>query len=176
METEVERREAFLDDLSGCESTLRGLIAGAVAGREERADVFQEVVVVWRRYERYDRGRPFLPWAVGVATRRLKEEYRKMRRRPGLLPDGELEELAAALVATAEVPRREGEALAECLGRLPEGSARLVRRRYFEEVSVEELAAESGQTAAAVYQQLSRLRRQLAECIRRRMSRQTSTN
>ena len=97
METEVERREAFLDDLSGCESTLRGLIAGAVAGREERADVFQEVVVVlWRRYERYDRGRPFLPWAVGVATRRLKEEYRKMRRRPGLLPDGELEELAAA--------------------------------------------------------------------------------
>jgi RNA polymerase sigma-70 factor (ECF subfamily) len=177
METEVERREAFLDDLSGCESTLRGLIAGAVAGREERADVFQEVVVVlWRTYERYDRGRPFLPWAVGVATRRLKEEYRRMRRRPGLLPDGELEELAAALVATAEVPRREAEALAECLGRLPEGSARLVRRRYFEEASVEELAGEIGQTAAAVYQQLSRLRRQLAECIRRRMGRETSTN
>jgi hypothetical protein len=35
---------------------------------------------------------------------------------------------------------------------------------------------EIGQTAAAVYQQLSRLRRQLAECIRRRMSREASTN
>jgi DNA-directed RNA polymerase specialized sigma24 family protein len=51
-----------------------------------------------------------------------------------------------------------------------------VRRRYFEEASVEELAGEIGQTAAAVYQQLSRLRRQLAECIRRRMSREASTN
>lgn len=175
METEAERREAFLNDLSGCESTLRGLIAGALSRLDDRADVFQEVVVLlWRTYARYDRARPFLPWAVGVATRRLQEEYRRMRKRPGLLPDAELEELAAALVATAVEPRAETEALVECLGKLPERSAQLVRRRYFEEASIGQLAGETGQTAASVYQQLSRLRRQLALCIRRRMSPQHS--
>lgn len=175
METEAERREAFLNDLSGCESTLRGLIAGALSRLDDRADVFQEVVVLlWRTYARYDRARPFLPWAVGVATRRLQEEYRRMRKRPGLLPDAELEELAAALVATAAEPRAETEALVECLGKLPERSAQLVRRRYFEEASIGQLAGETGQTAASVYQQLSRLRRQLALCIRRRMSPQPS--
>jgi RNA polymerase sigma-70 factor (ECF subfamily) len=171
METEAERREAFLNDLSGCESTLRGLIAGALSRVDDRADAFQEVVLVlWRTYSRYDRSRPFLPWAMGVAMRRLKEEYRSIRKRPGLLPDAELDELASALVATAAEPRQEAEALAGCLRRLPERSAQLVRRRYFEETSIGQLAAETGQTAASVYQQLSRLRRQLALCIRQRMS------
>ncbi len=62
-------RDTFLTHLTGCESTLRAFIASALGRAEERADFFQEVVVLlWRTYDRYDPARPFLPWAMGVAA------------------------------------------------------------------------------------------------------------
>jgi len=166
------RRDNFLNHLSGCESTLRAFIAGALALPHERADLFQEVVLIlWRRYEDYDAARPFLPWAMGVAVRRLREEYRRVQRRPGLLPAEQLEHLANELTSAEErhPTAAEEAALAECLAALPESSARLVQRRYYEHAGIETISAETGQSAAALYQTLSRLRRALADCIRRRL-------
>ena len=74
-----------------------------------------------------------------------------------------------ALTASAAEPRLEEEALAACLAALPEHSARLVQRRYWEDASIETLGCETGQSPAAVYQTLSRLRRRLADCIRQRL-------
>ncbi|MES2707711.1 MAG: sigma-70 family RNA polymerase sigma factor [Verrucomicrobiota bacterium] len=178
MISEPDRRDVFLTLLSGCESRLRAFLTGALAAADERADLFQDVVLIlWRNFEKYDRSRPFGPWAMGVAVRRMKEEYRRRNRRPGLLAEDHLERLANALEAgapaaasTAEAAEPEGEAaLAECLAGLPEQSARLMRRRYFDQASMELLCAEFHQSAAAVYQNLSRLRRKLADCIRGRL-------
>jgi RNA polymerase sigma-70 factor (ECF subfamily) len=172
MPSDHARREIFLDHLSGCESTLRAFIAGALAAAHERADFFQEVVLIlWRRFDDYDAARPFLPWAMGVAVRRMKEEYRRVQRRPGLLPAEQLERLANALTAAEErhSSAEEETALAACLAALPESSARLVQRRYYERAGIETLSAETGQSTAAIYQTLSRLRRALADCIRRRL-------
>ena len=166
------RREFFLQHLGGCESTLRAFIAGALAAPHERADFFQEVVLIlWRRFDDYDASRPFLPWVMGVAVRRLKEEYRRVQRRPGLLPAEHLERLANALTVSESSCSTAAEeaALAACLAALPESSSRLVRRRYYERQGIEMLSAETGQSPAALYQTLSRLRRTLADCIRRRL-------
>ena len=172
MPSEHARRESFLTHLSGCESTLRAFIAGALAAAQERADFFQEVVLIlWRRYDDFDAARPFLPWVMGVAVRRMKEEYRRVQRRPGLLPAEHLERLANELAA-AEARHSSAEeeaALAACLAALPESSARLVQRRYYERAGIATLSAETGQSAAALYQNLSRLRRALADCIRARL-------
>ncbi len=177
MTSEHARREAFIHCISHAESTLRAFIAGALAAVDERADFFQEVVLIlWRQFERYDEARPFLPWAMGVAVRRMKEEYRRVKRRPSLLSPEHLEGLANALAAGAMAdPMEEEEALARCLEGLPEHAARLVRRRYFEETSIESLGTETGQSPAALYQTLSRLRRRLADCIRQRLQTPDST-
>ena len=166
------RHDAFLTHLSGSENTLRAFIAGALAAADDRADFFQEVVLIlWRNFDRYDAARPFTPWAMGVAVRRMKEEYRRCQRRPGLLAAEQLERLANTLTAGESTAADEEEALTECLAALPENAARLVQRRYFERISIEVLGAETGQSAAALYQTLSRLRRRLADCIRLRMRR-----
>lgn len=178
MISEPDRRDAFLTLLGGCEGRLRAFLAGAVAAADERADLFQDVVLIlWRRFEKYDRARPFGPWAMGVAVRRMREEYRRKLRRPGLLAEDHLERLAQALEAGASGPLEhadhaelEAAALAECLAGLPSSSAALVRRRYFEEAEIGLLCAEFGQSAAALYQNLSRLRRKLADCVRQRLS------
>ena len=164
------RHDAFLTLLSGSERTLRAFIAGALAAADERSDFFQEVVLIlWRNFDRYDVARPFTPWAIGVAMRRMKEEYRRMQRRPGLLAAEQLERLANTLTATDSTANDDEEALAECLAALPENAARLIQRRYYESATIEALETETGQTAAALYQTLSRLRRRLADCIRLRL-------
>lgn len=166
------RRESFLQHLSGCESTLRAFIAGALAAAHERADFFQEVVLIlWRRFDDYDATRPFQPWAMGVAVRRMKEEYRRVQRRPGLLPPEHVERLADELTAAegSHTTAAEESALAACLAALPESSARLMQRRYSERAGIETLSTETGQSPAALYQTFSRLRRALADCIRRRL-------
>lgn len=165
-------RKSFLDHLSGCESTLRAFTAGALTAAHERADFFQEVVLIlWRRFDDYDASRPFLPWAMGVAVRRMKEEYRRVQRRPGLLPAEHLERLANELTAaeSSDATAAEEAALAACLAALPESSSRLIHRRYSERAAIETLCAETHQSPAALYQTLSRLRRALADCIRRRL-------
>lgn len=168
------RRETFLTHLAECEAILRAFIAGSLPDAEERADSFQEVVLVlWRQFDRYDAGRPFRPWALGVAVRRMKEEYRHRRRRAQCLSAENLERLAAALEQRAAPNISDEEAaLAECLNTLPPQSARLVQQRYFDGTGIDVIAAETGQNPAAVYQMLSRVRRRLAECIRRRLRRE----
>lgn len=41
--------------------------------------------------------------------------------------------------------------------------------RYQKGLAVEDLAADTGMTADAIYQALSRLRKQLRECVQRRL-------
>ena len=52
---------------------------------------------------------------------------------------------------------------------LPERGARLIRERYHMNHSIERMAEEESLTADAVYQTLSRLRRQLRDCVQRRL-------
>ena len=177
MKSDDDRREQFLTHLSGCELPLRAFICGALAAVSEREDLFQEVVyTLWRTYDRYDGARPFLPWAMGVAVRRTKEEYRRSSRRPGLAAAEQLDRLANELASAPQSPTDEEEALAECLAGLPDHAARLVHRRYYEQAGIESLAEEMRQSPAAIYQTLSRLRRQLGQCIRQRLSRAATAN
>lgn len=172
MTPESAPRDNFLNLLAPCESRLRAFITGALATADDRPDFFQDIVLIlWRKFDHYDTARPFLPWAMGIAVRRMKEEYRKSSRRPCLLEEDHLERLAHALESTApdQTTSAEEEALADCMADLPLRSAALIHRRYYDHASIETLCTETSQSAAALYQTLSRLRRVLAECIRQRL-------
>jgi RNA polymerase sigma-70 factor (ECF subfamily) len=56
-------------------------------------------------------------------------------------------------------------ALARCLRRLPERSARLVQQRYSEGRPVQAIAAMGDTTPEAIHQILGRLRQRLAVCL-----------
>jgi RNA polymerase sigma-70 factor (ECF subfamily) len=60
-------------------------------------------------------------------------------------------------------------ALHRCVEQLPERSARMIRERYHQNHSIERMAEEESLSTDAVYQTLSRLRRQLRECVQRRL-------
>jgi RNA polymerase sigma-70 factor (ECF subfamily) len=166
------QKDRFLQHFTGSESALRGFIASAIFTPSDRDDILQEVALrLWQLYDRYDPSRPFTPWALGVASRRIKEECRKASRRPLLLEEAHLERMVSAF---SELTAREEycpeTALTECLATLPAAAAELIQERYFKGHSVEALSQAKGQSTAAIYQTLCRLRRRLAACIRARLA------
>jgi RNA polymerase sigma-70 factor, ECF subfamily len=61
-------------------------------------------------------------------------------------------------------------ALRECLQRLPPASGEIVRDHYFDNHTAEEIAGRQGKRGGAVRMLLLRIRRGLAECVRRRLA------
>jgi RNA polymerase sigma-70 factor (ECF subfamily) len=144
-----------------------------VADPERARDVLQETNrVLWERAAEYDRARPFLGWAIGVAKMQaLAERQRSRRDRLQLDPD-----VAARLAEVAEARTEDVEerqlALAHCLNRLTSSQRGLLERRYKEGLDLSALGRSLGRSSNAVAAALMRVRQALASCIRDRVARE----
>lgn len=165
-------RDHFLPLFLAVQPDLRAFIGAAVRDPVTREDVFQEVaMILWKKFEAYDPARPFGAWARGIAARKILEDRRLRAKLPESCTPETLEALARGFAqeeAEASWQDREG-ALNFCLEILPERSAHFIEARYHQGQSVEVMAREAKISVEALYQTLSRLRRQLRECVQRRL-------
>jgi len=164
--------DRFLPLFLEVQSDLRAFIGAMVRDPVTREDVFQEVsMVLWKNFAKYDPARPFGAWARGVAARKILEDHRLRSRLPQAFPPEVIEAVAAGFDEDqGHAAWRDRElALNQCLELLPERSAALIAERYQKGLAVEDLVADTGMTAEAIYQALSRLRKQLRDCVQRRL-------
>jgi RNA polymerase sigma-70 factor (ECF subfamily) len=153
------------------EAGLRAFLGAMLRTRALCDDVFQEVALtLWEQAERYDASRPFGPWARGIAANKVLERRRRDRRFPLAFSPETIEAVTRAFARTEASTRREAEALEHCLERLPERTRDLLAMRYEEDLSGDDIARRTGRTIVAIYQALSRARKALADCIRRRLA------
>lgn len=160
------------------EADLRAFIASVVRLPSAREDVLQEVALaLWRNFHRYEAARSFGAWARGIARHKVFDQLRRDSRCLLTLGPEAVEALDRAFgeetpPSSSFPDAQETEtALAECLGNLPARSTDLLTRRYTGGEEISQLAARFGTSATAIYQQLSRLRTALGDCIRRRLAR-----
>ena len=164
--------DRFLPLFLEIQSDLRAFIGAMVRDPVTREDVFQEVsMVLWKSFAKYDPARPFGAWARGVAARKILEDHRLRARLPEAFPPEVIEAVAAGFDQDQghAAWRDREQALNQCLELLPERSAALIAERYEKGRAVEDLAGDTGMTMDALYQTLSRLRKQLRECVQRRL-------
>lgn len=131
-------------------------------------DVFQQVVLLALQSpaDWADAGH-LVAWAVRTARHRALNAARDRRR--VVLDADVLDELTADLGAVpSEVLRARTEALARCLEAVPADGKRVLRLRHADGLSGATIADRLGRSVDAVYQQLSRLHRQLRRCVERR--------
>jgi RNA polymerase sigma-70 factor (ECF subfamily) len=137
-------------------------------------DVVQETAVaLWQAIGKYDRAKPFIPWACRFALNEARLHLRTESRRRRLIDEdvaAMLEERRVEMAASLDVRR---EHLRDCLGRLPEEQRRLVRGYYFDEESIESLAGHLGRGAEAIYKSLQRVRQALHLCIERKLQQES---
>ena len=134
-------------------------------------DLFQNVALkAVTKNVSFEHEGALLSWAT-VSIKREAIDWLRKRKPETLGLDPEVLDLINE--EWSDHPQPEGrrmDALRECLDSIPDQSRRLLHLRYFEGHSCDEVARLVGANLDAVYQRLSRLHRQLKQCVDQRVS------
>ena len=172
VESVENREERFVSMIAESQLALRVFLRVLVRCSTDVDDVLQEVnVVLWRKRSEFDWGRNFMPWACRVAQLQAMAHLKRNRnRRSEVMTDEILSQVAVEAARYAEQSGSQIEALRECLGRLTTRQRQLVQRRYGDADPVRKIAQEDGRSADAVSMVLYRVRKNLADCVQRKIA------
>lgn len=141
---------AYRELLTAITPYLRAL-ASRIVGRGEVEDAVQDVLLTVHVIRHtYDPSRPFKPWLVTIAKRKCVDRLRQRARRhareapfqPGIT-DG-------VVVPQQDGDGLDGRAIRRAVALLPSRQREAVQLLRFEELSVSEAAARSGQSEGAL--------------------------
>ncbi len=166
-------REAYRRLLEEITPYLRFLATRRVPNRSDVEDAVQDALVTIHAVRHtYDPARPFGPWLVAIANRRIVDGLRRRGRTAARETPLDAEhETFAAPEANYHEAASEARALREAVERLPPGQREAVRLLKLKEMSLKEAAAASGMTVAALkvatHRALKSLRKMLGKQDRR---------
>lgn len=169
--TAADKTEHFVQQLAEHQNRLYGYVFSLLGDHSRAADVLQETnIVLWRKIDEFQADRAFLPWAFAIARFQVLAHLRD-RKRDRVLLNAELVE-----AISVEAERQAGqldqvrEALRPCLKTLTPGNHELVERRYFQAMSIADIASAVDRTTNSVKVALLRSRQHLSECIQGRIA------
>jgi RNA polymerase sigma-70 factor, ECF subfamily len=148
------------------EHYVRALIRDPVSAK----DLLQETaLVLFRRFKEYDGQRPFLGWALGVARLQVLSFHRDESRSFVTFDTELLDRFTETWTQAAPQSHEKAAALELCLERLGARPKEILRLRYFEELTSDEIAQRIGSRAGAIRVMLQRVREQLRSCVEHRL-------
>jgi len=145
-------REAYRRLLEDVTPYLRSIAARHFQNSGDIEDTVQEVLLTVHAVRHtYDPARPFGPWLVAIANRRVVDGLRRQGRSRAreVVLDAEHETFAAP-EANYHEAASEARALREAVESLPPGQRDAIRMLKLQEMSLKEAAAASGMTVAAL--------------------------
>ncbi len=163
--------EEFFNAYTRDRDRLFGYIFTLVQHAADAEDVFQRCsLLLWRKFPEYDRDRPFLPWACGIAYFEVRNFMRSHRRDRLQFNDELIAQLSAdRLQATAETDRRL-EALRMCLRELKRDDQELIDLTYAHDWTLRDTAKTNGRASQTIYNRICLIRRRLHSCVLRRLA------
>ena len=145
-------REAYRRLLEDVTPYLRSIAARHFQNSGDIEDTVQEVLLTVHAVRHtYDPARPFGPWLVAIANRRVVDGLRRQgrsRAREVALETGH--ETFAAPQANLAEAASDGRVLRDAVEQLPPGQRDAIRMLKLQEMSLKEAAAVSGMTVAAL--------------------------
>ena len=159
-------RELFIEQVREHHAGLRGFVRSLGVDPLWVDDVAQEAfIVAYNRLGEFDHSRDFGAW-----------QRRKNARRKRIISDNLTEVLIASSSASDEDEDEMGDlglvrlnALKECVKGLPEKSLRLLKSRYEDDHSAQDIAEEFSMNPPAVRKALERMRTALRDCMEEKM-------
>ncbi len=160
-------RDAYRSLLEAITPYLRSLVTRRVGNRGDVEDTVQDILLTVHTVRRsYDPARPFGPWLVTIANRRivdgLRQRGRSSAHETSFEPEHETLQASSANLQEEAVDAR---VLREAVGRLPAGQRDAIRMLKLEEMSLKEAALASGISVAALKVATHRALRKLKEMI-----------
>lgn len=168
----MSETEEFVDQFVPHQQALYRFILSLVGNHGDAEDILQHTMVtVWSKWGSRDADSQPLPWAFGIAKNHVRNHRRKVSRRGEIFG---LDDEAISIVSerhspvSDQDPRRES--LERCMAVLADEQRELVDQYYRREQSPEALAAAFNKSVDAFYKSLQRIRKQLFDCISRRLT------
>lgn len=153
---------------------LTAFVASVTRDFHLAEDIFQEVSVkAVATADQFESPQHLLHWARLAGKNRAIDFLRTRDGRYEGLSDEVLATLATEWPSKFEVSPMRG-ALASCIEQVTPNNRELLRLRYFDRRSCDEVASILGRKIETVYQALSRLHKALGECIRARLQQETA--
>ncbi len=153
------------------ERDLKAFIGSLVKDRHVRDDIYQEsVLILWRKFSAYDRGRSFGAWARGIAANLVMQRKQADSRFPCVFVPEAIRSVLDAYERTESTADARAAFLAECVEDLPAEQRDLLDQRYKQDAKSKDIAAASGRSLEAIYQALSRIRARLETCIQTKLN------
>jgi RNA polymerase sigma-70 factor (ECF subfamily) len=166
-DAQAEVQKLFLSN----SSMIRGFIIGLMPDFGAADDVLHEVfLAVTEKAAEYTPGTDFLAWARAFARNKVQEHVRSRRRGHKTLDPEVLELLADAAPADVDRFAAHRSALAGCLEEVRGRSRDVLRLRYCEGLAPGDIARRISWKVGPVNVALSRARRFLRDCARRRLA------
>lgn len=164
-------REAFAEVVFLIRRELRIFLSAHASSIDMIEDVLQSALVTcYENIAKYEPRGTFLSWVKGISRNLLLKEL-KARSRCVPAEDGFLERIVAesALASTQGVENEEEyvERLRDCLAKLPGQSRIMIQQRYYNRLSVREMANIHQRTETWTAVALFRIRETLRECMTR---------
>lgn len=168
--------ERFVQEFTGCQARLYAYIAMLVGDTTAASDVLQETnLVIWRKASEYVEGTDFAAWACAIARFQVLAHLRDTGRDRHLFDETLIAQLAGEAESFAEQIDARHNALRNCLQKLTAHQRALVKARYTQGESIQQVAADLGRTSGSIKKALSRIRQQLFECIQKFLAAEGST-
>ncbi|GAC1525577.1 MAG: sigma-70 family RNA polymerase sigma factor [Collimonas sp.] len=131
---------------------LRGLAIRRIAQRSDAEDTVQDILLTIHTVRHtYDPARPFGPWLVAIASRRIIDGLRRQgRHHAHETPLDQEYETLSAHAANLQEGAADASMLRAAVARLPVGQRDAIQMLKLEEMSLKEAAASSGMSVAAL--------------------------
>jgi RNA polymerase sigma-70 factor, ECF subfamily len=171
---ETDRTEAFLRLLTEHERRLALYVTGLIACPQDAQDILQEgKVVMWRQFHQFELGTNFAAWARKILFYQILAFRRRSKRdQSEFLSDRMLEILSEESETAIKEQRWEKReaALQDCVTKLSGEHREILELRYRDEASIEGISRRTDRTEGAVYRLLSRLRKNLYQCVEKELT------
>ena len=168
--------EQFLRDFTASQRRLFLTILSQVGRAADAEEILQNAnLAIWRKAHTFEPGTNFNAWSAAVATYEVLKWREKKGRDRLRFSDEFVAAVARETDANPELWEERRRVLEVCVEKLSAKDRDLLTRRYTpgadgEEVPGKEVAAMLGRPANAVYQSLGRIKKTLAECVRRELT------
>ena len=161
-----ERNTEFVRLLKRHDRRVTAYVHSLVPDWNDAEDILQDTWVrLWEQFAEYQRGEDFGAWACTVA-RYLVLAYRKKTSREKLLFTSEvIDAIASEIAVHHDKAERRLQAMADCVQQLSDSARDLLRFCYAKGAKIKDVAVRLGRSVNSTYLVLSRLRRDLHQCI-----------
>lgn len=171
MDDSDAKRDRVLKEALGCRVELVAYARAVLGNYTAAEDVVQEaMLVVMKKFDQFQEGTSMLSWCraiVRIEVLRVKQQrHRDQTLGERLLDDA----IDAAFNEFQTAQRRDDaeswrQALQRCLQRVPERGRSVLKARFADELSYQQIGERVGMTIEAVRKALFRLKKQVRSCV-----------